>query len=100
MPQSSWLFIKDGQSIWIERPYGCSIIVAGPGVSQERHDFPDEASLQAFQVAIAEGLTEAAWFLWGFDRERRTDRDRRAAGARPSDTRTDRRRAATEASPS
>ena len=87
MPQSSWLFIKDGQSIWIERPYGCSIIVAGPGAAQEHHDFPDEKSLDAYQVAIAEQLTEGGWFLWGFDRERRTGQDRRTAGPRPTDRR-------------
>ena len=94
MPQSSWLFIKDGQSIWIERPYGCSIIVAGPGPDQEHHDFPNEAELDAYQVSIAEQLTEAGWFLWGFDRERRTGPERRTAGRRP----TDRRRAMTDAS--
>lgn len=92
MSQSSWLFIKDGQSIWIERPYGCSIIVAGPGTNQEHHDFPDEKSLDAYQVAIAEQLTEGGWFLWGFDQERRAGRDRRA-GRRP----TDRRRFAADA---
>jgi hypothetical protein len=95
MPQSSWLFIKDGQSIWIERPYGCSIIIAGPGDAHEQHDFPDEAALDAYQVSIAEQLTEAGWFLWGFDRERRTGLDRRTAGRRPSD----RRRSAASASP-
>ena len=94
MAQSSWLFIKDGQSIWIERPYGCSIIIAGPGTAQEQHDFSDEAALQAYQVAIAEQLTEAGWFLWGFDRERRTGPDRRTAGRRP----TERRRVVIDAS--
>ena len=77
MPLASWLFIKDGQSIWIERPYGLSMIVAGPGSAREQHEFPDEQALEAFQIAIGERLTESGWFLWGFDRERRVGRDRR-----------------------
>jgi hypothetical protein len=79
MPLSSWLFIKDGQSIWIERPYGFSMIVAGPGSAREQHDFADENALQEFQIHIGEKLTNQGWFLWGFDRERRTGRDRRGA---------------------
>jgi hypothetical protein len=71
------LFIKDGQSIWIERPAGLSMIVAGPGSTREQHEFPDEQALEAFQIAIGERLTEGGWFLWGFDRERRVGRDRR-----------------------
>jgi hypothetical protein len=77
MPLASWLFIKDGQSIWIERPSGLSMIVAGPGAAREQHEFPDEQALEAFQVSIGERLTEGGWFLWGFDRERRVGRDRR-----------------------
>jgi hypothetical protein len=77
MPLASWLFIKDGQSIWIERPYGFSVIVAGPGSAREQHDFPDEQAVEAFQIAIGERLTEGGWFLWGFDKERRVGRDRR-----------------------
>jgi hypothetical protein len=78
MPLSSWLFIRDSESIWIERPYDFSIIVAGPGTVRAQFDFPNEEALQAYQVATAERLTQAGWFLWGFDRERR-QRDRRAS---------------------
>jgi hypothetical protein len=77
MPLASWLFIKDGQSIWIERPYGLSMIIAGPGSAREEHEFPDEQALEAFQIEIGERLTEGGWFLWGFNRERRVGRDRR-----------------------
>ena len=77
MPLASWLFIKDGQSIWVERPHGLSMIVAGPGSAREQHEFPDEQALEAFQIAIGERLTESGWFLWGFDRERRVGRERR-----------------------
>ena len=77
MPLASWLFIKENQSIWIERPYGCSLIVAGPGDAREQHDFTDERTLDKFQIDLAERLSETGWFLWGFDRERRSGRDRR-----------------------
>jgi hypothetical protein len=77
MPIASWLFVREGQSIWIERPYGCSLIVAGPGSAREHHDFADDKALDAFQIRLAERLSETGWFLWGFDRERRTGRERR-----------------------
>jgi hypothetical protein len=73
------LFIKDGQSIWIERPYGCSMVVAGPGNTREQHDFPNEEAVEKFQIDIGEKLTNGGWFLWGFDRDRRGGRDRRSA---------------------
>jgi hypothetical protein len=78
MPLSSWLFIKNGESIWIERPYGFSMVVAGPGNTREQHDFPNEEAVEKFQIDIGERLTNNGWFLWGFDRDRRTARDRRA----------------------
>jgi hypothetical protein len=71
MPLSSWLFVRGRESIWIERPYGFSVIVAGPGSARARLVFPDEDALQAYQVATAERLALAGWFLWGFDQERR-----------------------------
>jgi hypothetical protein len=77
MPSSSWLFIRDGESIWIERPYGFSIRVAGPGAARAHLDFPNEQAVQEYQVATAERLTGSGWFLWGFDKERRTRGERR-----------------------
>ena len=82
MPISSWLFIRERESIWIERPYGFSVIVAGPGSARAHFVFPDEQALQAYQVTTAERLTEAGWFLWGFDQERRT-RERAATSPIP-----------------
>jgi hypothetical protein len=87
MPLASWLFIKDSESIWIERPYGNTIIVAGPGSAREQHDFPDEKALEEFQIAIGERLTERGWFLWGFDRDRRSGRERRTIDRQAPDRR-------------
>jgi hypothetical protein len=85
---ASWLFVKGEQSIWIERPHGHSMVVAGPGPTREQHDFPDEDALQRFQMNLADRLASAGWLLWGVDRQRRSGADRRAA-LRPS---SDRRR--------
>jgi hypothetical protein len=76
MPLSSWLFIREQESIWIERPHGFSVIVAGPGPARAHLLFPNDEALQAYQVATAERLTRAGWFLWGFDEERRKREER------------------------
>ena len=84
MPLSSWLFIREHESIWIERPHGFSVIVAGPGSARAHLVFPNDDALQAYQVATAERLTRAGWFLWGFDQERRRRDDRLAASIDPN----------------
>ena len=80
MPLASWLFIKDQESIWIERPYARTLIVAGPGARGGRHDFTTEADLEAFQISTAERLAEGGWLLWAFDEDRRRLKERRSAG--------------------
>lgn len=75
MPLSSWLFIRGSESIWIERPYGLALIVAGQGGARTHLEFTDENALQAYQVDTAERLSREGWFLWAYDRDRRgTDR--------------------------
>ena len=86
MTSASWLFIKGDQSIWIERPFGHSMVVAGPGVAREQHDFPDEDALQKYQMAIADRLASAGWLLWGVNRQRRNGSERRN-GTRGNDRR-------------
>ena len=87
MPLSSWLFIRNSESIWIERPYGSTLIVAGPGSHREQRDFIDEKALDAFQVALAERLAAGGWFLWAYDRDRRTGVDRRQTARATADRR-------------
>ena len=85
---ASWLFIKDSESIWVERPHGRLIIVAGPGQAHERRDFISEEALEQFQIALAERLASDGWFLWGVNRERRLVGDRRSTSRGTPDRRT------------
>jgi len=84
---SSWLFVRDQESIWIERPFRLSMIVVGPGSTRSHLLFMDENGVEAYQVATAERLTRGGWFLWGFDRDRRQYEDRRAAQQTAADRR-------------
>ena len=76
-PSSSWLFVKDNQSIWVERPRGRLLVVAGPGMQHEQRDFISDEALDQFQIALAERLAGDGWFLWGVNRDRRLESDRR-----------------------
>jgi hypothetical protein len=87
MPLASWLFIRNEESIWIERPYGHSLIVTGPGMSRAQRDFRDEAELEAYQVEVAERLAAGGWFLWSINSDRRHGGDRRSGQRGTSDRR-------------
>ena len=87
---SSWLFVKNGQSVYIVRPPdGFEMVVSGPGKAGARHAFHSEKELQDFQVKLAEDLSGQGWLLWAFDRDRRSGGERRRA---PRDGAVDRRR--------
>ncbi len=76
----SWLFVKDGQSVFIMRPpESFEMLVCGPGKSGTHHEFRNEKELQDFQVRLAEDLSTQGWLLWAFDRDRRSGVDRRGA---------------------
>ena len=87
-PSASWLFIKDQQSIWVERPHGRLLVVAGPGKAREQRDFISEEALDQYQIALAEKLAGDGWFLWGVNKERRLAADRRKTSRGTSDRRT------------
>ena len=90
-PSSSWLFIKDNQSIWVERPHGRLLVVAGPGAAHEERDFISDEALDQFQITLAERLAGDGWFLWGVNRERRQTADRRGTSRGTPDRRLSRR---------
>ena len=81
MPIASWLFIRGSESIWIERLSGNTLIIAGPGQRREQRRFFTEEQLQRFQMRLAEGLAGQRWFLWAYNRDRRSQRRDGAAGA-------------------
>jgi hypothetical protein len=84
---SSWLFIKDKQSIWIERPRGRVLIVAGPGPTSEEREFISEQALDQYQMTLAEELANEGWFLFGVNRERRMGGERRLSDRGTADRR-------------
>ena len=91
MPLASWLFLRGNESIWVERPQGYMMVVAGPGPQREEREFADEDALQDYQISLAGRLTSAGWFLASFDFERRQERDRRAVQRGAVDRRSARR---------
>jgi hypothetical protein len=87
MPLGCWLFLRHGESIWVERPRDFTMIVAGPGRGREEHEFTDERALEAYQAALADRLAGSGWFLWGVNRDRRAGDDRRGTSRAGTDRR-------------
>jgi hypothetical protein len=83
MPLASWLFLREAEAIWVERPYGTTLIVAGPGkAGRQQREFPTETELDRFQMSLAERLAGEGWFLWGVNRDRREERNNQPGQSR------------------
>jgi hypothetical protein len=74
MPIASWLFIRGSESIWIERLPGNTLIIAGPANRRQQRRFFTEDQLQRFQIRLADKLAGQRWFLWAYNRDRRSQR--------------------------
>ncbi len=72
----TWLFVRDGESIWLERPADGALRVAlhGPLTHRREFSFHGELELLDFISDVERRLVEKGWTLQGFGQpdERRT----------------------------
>lgn len=87
MNPTSWLFVRGAESIRVVRPTDQSLLVLGPGPLRDVRDFRSDADVEAFQMALAERLSELGWVLLGPDVDRRGGEDRRRTSRSASDRR-------------
>ena len=85
----AWLFTRGAESIRVQGTDGkpC-LILAGPGIVREKHEFDTVIDLAAFMIDTESRLLADGWGLERFDTERR----RRSARAHPHRRRADLRR--------
>ena len=76
----AWLFTRGAESIRVQSTEGkpC-LILAGPGMAREEHEFRTVIDLAAFMIDTERRLRETGWVLERFHTERR----RRSARAHP-----------------
>ena len=79
MPIASWLFIRGSESIWVERPSGNTLIIAGPGHRRQQRTFFTEEQLQRIPDATGRKTRRAAMVSLGL--QRRSPKARRDEGA-------------------
>ena len=82
---SSWLFIRQNETVRVFRPGPpyLQLAIAGPRGLRRTLRFDQEADLQAFQRDHEQQRIEDGWRLEGVDVERRSGRDRRKAARGP-----------------
>lgn len=82
---TSWLFVRNEQSIRIVRPRLNALLICGPEHALARPEFVDDVDLEAFLVDAAAALRGAGWQALGenYDRRRnKTDRRKVARGTK------------------
>jgi CheY-like chemotaxis protein len=83
----SWLFTRDGESVWIVRTTELELSVAGPGAERAVFTFSSSPDLLSFQAEYEQRLTLGGFTLQTAGDDRRTGQDRRQA-PRVSDRRS------------
>lgn len=63
MRTNSWLFVRGQSNIRVVRREGRSLVITTPGVLPEHYQFADETAMQAYQIDLAEQLSETGWLL-------------------------------------
>jgi len=74
----SWLFTRDGESVWIVRTGELELSVAGPGGERGVFAFSAERELQSFQAEYEQRLRLTGFALEALGDDRRSGRDRRS----------------------
>ena len=76
-PVYTWLFVRGGERLTIERPTILKLVVSAPGGEPRTFDFESTVALMEFHVSFERHLTATGWSLEAFHPERRSGRDRR-----------------------
>jgi DNA-binding response OmpR family regulator len=76
-PFQSWLFTRNGESIWMVRTTTTELAVAGPNRERSVYTFEHERELLSFQAEYQQRLTLGGFTLQAAGSDRRSGRDRR-----------------------
>jgi hypothetical protein len=82
-----WLFIRELESMRLAVVDPLTVLVSGPGWRREHRRFDTERALTEFAVGLEEALRASGWNVAGFEAERRSPSDRRAADRSSNDRR-------------
>jgi len=80
---ASWLFTRNGESVWIVRTTETELTVAGPHDERNVYSFDHERELLSFHADYEQRLMRGGFVLNAAGDDRRSGRDRRQA-TRPS----------------
>jgi hypothetical protein len=82
------LFTRGHESIRITRGGEWKLVVSGPGRKRWDYTFRTDGELTQFQASIEHRLLIQGWQLQGYDRDRRSNFDRRSRARSTPDRRT------------
>jgi hypothetical protein len=76
-PVYTWVFVRGGERLTIQRPTVLQLVVSMPGAEPRPFDFDAPVALLDFQLSFERHLAATGWSLESFQPERRTGVDRR-----------------------